>query len=109
MKITFKRKSNARRTQTLSYQVKPDFWDENKTPPGWSHGWSGDGCTVVDIEQLLNLNSDFRVEIQAEEGELETWLERYAAERPKEAVVLLAKMTQIAAIKLTDALNKLPL
>lgn len=99
-----------RETQTYFYEVKPFFMEPDK-PSQYSgghqsytarEGWSPDGRCMVRIKDLINMGSKFVMRIQADEGELEGWLERYATEHPKEAVSLLAKALQIAADKLAD-------
>ena len=99
-----------RETQTYFYEVEPFFMEPDK-PSKYGgglqsytkrEGWSPDGRCMVNIEDLINSGSNFVMKIQANEGELEGWLERYATEHPKEAVSLLAKALQIAAGKLAD-------
>ena len=95
MKLTFNRESH-QETMEYKYHAKPLIWQDSKP----QQGWSGDGFTVVHIGNLINRGSDFRVVLEAEDGELETWLERYATTHPKEAISLLAQMLQLAVSKL---------
>ena len=98
MEITFKRKSSARETMRYTYVITPRFWVDGKP----HEGWTAKGFTALHIDKLINLDHDFIVTLRAQEGEMETWLERYAEKYPKEAVSLLAKALQIAAGKLEE-------
>ena len=47
----------------------------------------------------LKLNGDYHVVLEFEEAELKNWLKDYIANKPKEALVLLAEMLQLAVKK----------
>ena len=109
MIIELQRRSS-RETKKYPYKVEPYFMEPYIQRDRWGEhrylrrceGWSSDRLTNVFIKDFINLESDFDVTIQAEDGELESWLKRYAAERPKEAIGLLSKVLQIAASKLKE-------
>ena len=102
MKITLQRKSSARTTREYEYIVKPRFWRKNEP----YEGWSGNGFTALHIDWLLNSDSKFIIALHAQPGEMESWLEHYAADHPKEAILLLAKALQIAGDKLKEQSNE---
>ena len=63
--------------------------------------WESVGRMQGDLEGgLPYIGGDWHVSLESSPAELQGWLERYAAEQPKEAVSLLAKALQIAASKL---------
>ena len=63
--------------------------------------WSSEGRAVIDLDPMpYGNNKPFTMTLQAEPGELEGWLKRYAAEKPEEAIVLIAKIYQEAVSKL---------
>lgn len=99
MKFRFQRRNTTRQAATYDYEATADFRDPESDE--WERGWSGDGSTVVDIKRFLNGDYTMRITLQAEKGELESWLKRYAEKHPKEAVTLLCRAFQIAADKLS--------
>ena len=96
MEITFSRKSSTRETMRYTYVIPPRFWADNKP----HDGWTAKGFTALHIDKLINLDHDFIVTLRAQEGEMETWLERYAEKHLQKAIALLAKALQIPADKL---------
>lgn len=110
MKITFSRIPRGS-TDTISYTNKlVDRWTSRferrnlslKGEPVPVPEWHSNGVIAGEIEGGLPRNSGGRwfVVLESSPAELQGWLERYAAEQPKEAVSLLAKALQIAASKL---------
>ena len=94
MKLVFSRQSTHRDTKAYEYECKPEHYVRGTSKR--REGWNEDGFTFVEIKSLLNLGSEFRLALWSEPGELESWLERYASEKPREAIPMLLKMLLLA-------------
>lgn len=94
MRLTIRRLSDHRTTRRYNYKCIP-VWAE-----GWIRkGWHEDGSTYVEIDSLLDQPYTFGLAIKSDPGELESWLERYASEKPREAIPMLLKMLVLAVKK----------
>ena len=91
MTLEFRRmpKQRGRSTQRYSYEV---------TDAGGKFKWLADGRSLVYIDKFLNGGYCFEVWFTSGPGELEGWLKRYVAEKPEEALPLLADMLQELAV-----------
>ena len=90
MTLEFRRMpKHGRSTQRYSYEV---------TDAGGKFQWLADGRSLVYIDKFLNGEYCFEVWFTSGPGELEGWLKRYVAEKPEEALPLLADMLQELAI-----------
>ena len=103
MKLTFSKLSNIS-TKGYFYECKPGFWEMDRSTRTHRltlrEGWREDGSSWVRLKSFLNLGrGDFGLDIRYEPGELEGWLERYASEKPKEAIPMLLKMLVLAVKK----------
>ena len=88
MTLEFRRMpKHGRRTQIYSYEV---------THAGGEFNWHADGSSFGYIDEFLNGEYRFQVWFTSGPGELEGWLKRYVAEKPEEALPLLADMLQLA-------------
>ena len=104
MKVSFRKISDARETHTFRYKL----WSWSRDHRGHeiidtdnSPGWNAEGCMSGPIEELpyVGGKSHWHVEIESTLGELKGWLEEYVKAHPKEALVLLADMIQLAVKK----------